>query len=56
MPLSAAPAGTLLYTNRLAMDLVEASAAADTLGNRAAAEAPFAATVHWMAPPPSPRK
>ena len=51
VPLSAAPTRTLLYTNRLAMDLVERSAAADALGCRAAAEAPYAATVHWVAQP-----
>lgn len=51
VPLSAAPIGKLLYTNRLAMDMVEHSAAKDALGDRAAAEAPFAATVHWRAPP-----
>jgi hypothetical protein len=53
VPLSAAPTGTLLYTNRLAMDLVERSAAAETLGCRAAAEAPFCATVHWLAAKPA---
>jgi len=51
VPLSGAPMGQLLYTNRLAMDMVEHSAAKDALGDRAAAEAPFAATVHWRAPP-----
>jgi hypothetical protein len=50
VPLSSAPVGTLMYTNRLAMDMVEHSAAKHALGDRAAAEAPHAATVHWRTP------